>query len=239
MIKLILVESGLELIPRELWEHPSVVSLARRRNKSPGKLLLDTNYHHSAMVNLPERQKRGRPDIVHFCLLNALNIPLNHEMNCLDVIVHVKYPREIMIFFDRAIKLPRSLNRFEGLIAQYLSNKRKKRIDTGDLIHVKDIRLEDYLRGINKVHIHAFSRVGQLDSFSRVLDETAFKPCESGEDLVILIGGFQSGTFSSSILDLIPPRNIHSISRLPLDSWTVVSRVLFLMEMNARKNKED
>ncbi|GAG78396.1 unnamed protein product, partial [marine sediment metagenome] len=35
--------------------------------------ILDNALHHSAMKNLKNSEKRGRPDITHLCLLNPLN----------------------------------------------------------------------------------------------------------------------------------------------------------------------
>ncbi|HID51049.1 MAG TPA: 16S rRNA methyltransferase, partial [Anaerolineae bacterium] len=34
-LKLVLAEAALELVPRELWGHPSVYKSARKRGKSP------------------------------------------------------------------------------------------------------------------------------------------------------------------------------------------------------------
>ncbi|RLG20801.1 hypothetical protein DRN72_04605 [Methanosarcinales archaeon] len=49
--------------------------------------LLDSSYHHKAMRMLENPDKRGRPDIVHFCLLEALGSPLNVDGK-LSTVVH-------------------------------------------------------------------------------------------------------------------------------------------------------
>ncbi|MCP8317603.1 MAG: 16S rRNA methyltransferase, partial [archaeon] len=59
---LILAESALELIPHELWKHPSVVKHASSKGKKVSEILLDRSYHHSAMLRLKDSEKRGRPD---------------------------------------------------------------------------------------------------------------------------------------------------------------------------------
>ena len=82
---LILVECGLEIIPRQIRNHSSVKK--NRTNKIYSSQLLDNALHHSAMKNLKNSIKRGRPDIVHLCLLNALGSPLNKSSN-LKLYIH-------------------------------------------------------------------------------------------------------------------------------------------------------
>ncbi len=41
--------------------------------------ILDRSYHHAAMKDIADSEKRGRPDIAHLCLLEALGSPLNKE----------------------------------------------------------------------------------------------------------------------------------------------------------------
>ncbi|MEM4363521.1 MAG: hypothetical protein QXT90_05715, partial [Candidatus Caldarchaeum sp.] len=74
---LLLVEAAVETVPEEIQNHPAVLKDAGRRGKKPSQVLLDRSYHHWAMKTLKDGQKRGRPDIVHFSLLEALGSPLN------------------------------------------------------------------------------------------------------------------------------------------------------------------
>ena len=78
-LTIILAECGLELIPKEIKKHPAI-----QRNlkiERPSSLLLDNALHHSAMSKLDNKSKRGRPDILHLCLLNALGSSLNKSSN--------------------------------------------------------------------------------------------------------------------------------------------------------------
>jgi len=77
MLQLVFVEAALELVPPEILGHPSVRRNAKRRGKRPEETLLDRSLHHFAMDRLPDSEKRGRPDIIHFCLLEAMGSPLN------------------------------------------------------------------------------------------------------------------------------------------------------------------
>ena len=87
MLTLILVESALETIPKKIWSHSAVRRHSKKMKKPSKQLLLDRSLHHSAMKNLMNAHKRGRPDITHFTLLEALSSPLNKE-GLLKIIIH-------------------------------------------------------------------------------------------------------------------------------------------------------
>ena len=74
MAFLIIAESALELVPKELQNHNSVKSHAKKLKKDSSKILLDNSWHFSAMKGIKDEIKRGRPDLVHFCLLEATTI---------------------------------------------------------------------------------------------------------------------------------------------------------------------
>jgi len=85
---IILVECGIELIPKEIRNHSAI-----RKNllsHTYSSQILDTALHHSAMKNLRNSEKRGRPDITHLCLLNALGSILNKTGN-LSLYIHTVF----------------------------------------------------------------------------------------------------------------------------------------------------
>ena len=57
MISIILAESSLELVPRELKHHPSVISHARKLGKNPSEILLDNSWHFAAMKGIENEIK--------------------------------------------------------------------------------------------------------------------------------------------------------------------------------------
>ncbi len=59
MISLILTESSLELVPKELTSHPSVISHAQKLGKKPSEILLDNSWHFAAMKEMKNEIKRG------------------------------------------------------------------------------------------------------------------------------------------------------------------------------------
>ena len=64
MLTLILAESALEIVPKELQNHASVISYCKRNEKKPSDILLDNSWHFSAMKGIKNEIKRGRPDII-------------------------------------------------------------------------------------------------------------------------------------------------------------------------------
>jgi rRNA small subunit pseudouridine methyltransferase Nep1 len=72
------------------------------------------------MKQLPNSWKRGRPDIVHFALMEALSTPL--FMNrLLRVYVHTISDKIIAIADN--LRIPKSYFRFEGLMVSLLRDK--------------------------------------------------------------------------------------------------------------------
>jgi len=112
-LSLVLVEAALELVPAEILGHPSVRRNAKRRGKRPEETLLDRSLHHYAMTGLPGQEKRGRPDILHFCLLEAMGSPLNRSGN---LRVWVSTQRGRLIEVDPSTRPPRDCNRSKSLM---------------------------------------------------------------------------------------------------------------------------
>ena len=121
MISLIISESALELIPFELQDHPSVISHAKKLGKHSSEILLDNSWHFAAMKGINNEIKRGRPDLVHFSILEATTIPL-YLQNRLNLFVHTIDDK--VIHFGKNVHLPKSYHRFEGVIEKLYQEKK-------------------------------------------------------------------------------------------------------------------
>lgn len=218
MIHLVFAEASLELVPTNLLSHPSVKKYAERFNKGTS-ILLDDSYHHSAMRNLKHWEKRGRPDIVHLSLLEALGSPLCKEGK-LKLYVHTW--DDNLLIIDPSTRLPRNYNRFKGLMEQLLAETGKK----SELIAVKKgitiKALMDVLGCGNAVI--GFSRKGEKRKLKDIFSDSDLQG-----DVAVVIGGFPRGGFSDAVAAVI----VHKISlhELRLDAWVVTSRVLTQLEM--------
>jgi rRNA small subunit pseudouridine methyltransferase Nep1 len=214
-IVLILAESSLETVPKEIALHPSVRRWAARRGKSPLETLLDISIHYHAMRSLPNREKRGRPDIVHVSLLEALSSPLNLEGR-LRVVVHTI--GDYVLFVDSKTRIPRNYMRFVGLIEQAFKYGRVPPDSEKPLIEVVALSFPKLLQELGVDGIVLLDERGVREKPETVCS----KALEEG--LPIVIGGFQRGDFSPVVKSYA--KYTYSIYRKPLDTWVVVSRVL-------------
>ena len=103
MLSLIIAESALERIPAAITGHPSVTSTAKKFGKYPGRMMLDKSWHFGAMLSLNNKERRGRPDIVHLCMLAACGTPL-YMKDLLRVYVHTITDKVIEI--GQGVRIP-------------------------------------------------------------------------------------------------------------------------------------
>jgi len=193
MLTIVLAESELELIPNDILSHPAVTSYASQRNKKPRNLILDSSFHHSAMKDLPEGNRRGRPDIVHIFLLNSLESILNKKEK-LKIIIHTR--NNEAIFVDSKTRIMRSYNRFIGLFEQ-LFEKRKIVAEEKTLIELKEnFSLEKIIENEDHDFLITFSENGKIVELRDYLINLKTKKMKN---ILCVIGGFPHGDFHSDI----------------------------------------
>ena len=217
MISLIISESALELIPFELQDHPSVISHARKLGKHSSEILLDNSWHFAAMKGIKNEIKRGRPDLVHFSILEATTIPL-YLQNRLNLFVHTIDDK--VIHFGKNVHLPKSYHRFEGVIEKLYQEK--KIISNNELLlELKDQTFLELISEINPPKIIGFSTEGQLSSYEKIAAQISDNSC-------IVLGGFQKGHFSDSIQNKIT--DLYSVGDESFEGHVVASRILYEYE---------
>lgn len=219
MLNLIFAESALEPVPKVLWKNHSVMKRATALGKAPENTLLDRSYHHRAMLRLEESEKRGRPDIVHFALLEALGAPLNRE-GLLRVYVHTI--DNYIISIDPKVRLPKNYNRFIGLIEQ-LYAKGAVPLSGPSLLKVKKGSLKQVVSEIEPSYVVAFTSKGE----EKILED-AVKILSEKDNSLAIIGAFPHGHFSDEIIKLTDLAV--SIDPEMLEAWTMTSRVIYEYE---------
>jgi len=212
---LVLADSSLERIPEEILSHPSVQADAERRGKPSEQLLLDRSLHHAAMRGLNEAERRGRPDIIHFCLLEALGSILCRE-GMLETYVHTV--EDQVIALNPRVRLPRIYDRFKGLIEKlYLDGAVESGGET--LLKLQRMNISRLISNVKPSIVVGTSEHGSL-----------MPPRRLGEMLsryekpLLLVGAFPHGEFKASTAK--QARTLVSIYPKPLEAWTVVSRIL-------------
>ena len=217
MISLIISESALELVPYELEDHPSVVSHARKLGKHSSEILLDNSWHFAAMKGIKNEIKRGRPDIVHFSILEATTIPLYLE-NKLNLFVHTIDDK--VICFGKNVHLPKSYHRFQGVIEKLY--REKKIIANNELLlEIKEQTFSELLNEIKPSKIVGFSTEGELSSYEKIAAQISDNSC-------IVLGGFQKGHFSDSVQNKIT--DLYSVGNESFEGHVVTSRILYEYE---------
>lgn len=214
-----LVECGIELIPKEIRSHSAV-----RKNLSAqiySSQLLDNALHHSAMAKLKKPEKRGRPDIAHLSLLNALGSPLNKSGN-IRLFLHTINNK--IFEFNPEIRISRNYNRFKGLLAKLLIDN-DITINGTQLISLFNGNIQNLISTIDNPKILLFSKKGKLiKNYNEIFYE------DINRNIIAIIGGFQKSSFSAELLNL--SKDIISISKYSLDAWVVVSKVINFYEIS-------
>jgi rRNA small subunit pseudouridine methyltransferase Nep1 len=212
MINLIIADAEIETIPAELSHDFNIINLAKKRGKSFDRILLDSNYMHSSIdKHFPgESNRRGRPDIIHTLLMVVQDSILNRERQ-IRIIIHTRMNKIITI--NPETRLPRSYNRFTGLIESLLV-KGQIESDGAVLMAICEGTLEDALRMVKSQSVIVFSPSGEKKTIDEITGEN---------ETTYIIGGFAEGDYISDAYSL---GKACSIYKDELTIWTVASEII-------------
>ena len=218
MISLILSESSLELVPSELEYHPSVISHAQKLGKHPSEILLDNSWHFAAMKGIENELKRGRPDLVHFSILEATTIPL-YLQNKMNLYVHTLNDK--VISFGKNVHIPKSYHRFEGVIEKLYQEKRITTKNGDLLLKIEEKTFSQLIDEIRPSKIIGFSTQGTKSTYEKIANQIT-------DDACIVLGGFQKGHFSDSVENKIT--DLYSVGDESFEGHVVIARILYEYE---------
>lgn len=216
MLTIILAEAELELVPENIKMHPQVQSSARNRDRRASRTLLDSSLHHEAMRGLPESDRRGRPDIVHFALLLALDSALN-KADKLRVVVHTRHDERIAIHPDT--RLMRHYIRFIGLMESLFRDGGAPRHDPL-LVHEPGWTLQRVLEHHATGPIVCFSEKGSPIEPGTWMESKVAQ----GEDLTIVLGCFPHGDFHQAPESFA--NEVVGLGGASLSVWTVEAEII-------------
>jgi rRNA small subunit pseudouridine methyltransferase Nep1 len=213
-VYLILAESAVELVPKHLRGHASVISNAERAGRDVNRTLLDSSFHHRAMRALPDSQRRGRPDITHFCALLAQGSRMN-AAGRLRLFIHTFDDQVITIAPET--RLPRVYDRFKGLIEQVLVEGAVPKDER--LLAMEEAGLKELLAQLEPSRVILFTPSGKRKKLRAV-----FPPKKKVDGTAVLIGAFSHGDFKPETAAL--STESVSIADAPLEAWSVEAEVL-------------
>ena len=215
MLNFALVESALELVPREIWSSPAVVGDSKRRGLKASEMLLDRSFHHSAMGRLKDSEKRGRPDLVHAALLSVTGAPLYLDGK-VRVFVHT-YP-DVVVEIAEKTRIPKNYIRFRGLMEKSLA----ERPSTG-LVKVYPSGLGELLRKVSADRVLGLSVQGRQMAMHEVARDLA-----QAKNPWVVVGGFPHGHFSGGTARLVD--DLLRVDARPLEAHVVASRLIYEAE---------
>ncbi len=212
MLRFVLAGAELELVPPEIAGHPSV-RMNLPAGRKPSEVLLDQNLHATASRPLPDGERRGRPDIVHYTLLTLLESPAC-KAGQLEVCLHTSANELIRIRPDT--RLPRGEARMHGLLAKVLRDGRSQ--DKDPLVWVEGV-------GKPEKVLAAFAKgpVLRLDEGGAAMTPAEVVGRAKGGDLTLVLGAFPSGDFHADWKAAAP--EAVSIWKDPLNAWAVAGEL--------------
>lgn len=217
----IIEQAALELLPKSLHNHKSARAVELRSEILPKEQILDDNFHHEALAHLDDKEKRGRPDVVHFALLDITSTPLYIE-NKVSVAIHTLTGDTIRL--KEGVRVPRTLPRFNGLISKILSDEMGD--DEEKLFSFK--RSQSFTKLLEEI---GPTEVVCLTKMGRQVDLRDFVALDSGhvsERNVWVVGGFAFGHFTDEVIE--SSEQVVSISSHSLPAHVVTARLCYELE---------
>ena len=178
------------------------------------------------MKRLPDSLKRGRPDIAHFALMEALSTPLFMNM-MLKVYVHTINDKIIAIADN--LRIPKSYFRFERLMVSLFRDNVIKSNEGTILMELSDGTFADLIDMIKPNMVIGLSTVGVQSKVQKVAESARTVDHSS-----LVIGGFAKGHFSENVTKSLGPT--YSISNLALETHVVIARILYECEKLLEKS---
>ena len=172
------------------------------------------------MKKLRNGAKRGRPDIVHFALMEALSTPLYFE-NKLRVYVHTAGDKVIAVADN--LRVPKSYFRFERLMVKLFLEGSVKSEDGAVLMEISDGTFQSLIQRIAPDKVIGLSTTGVRSSAEQVGRILA-----AGDDTAVVVGGFPVGHLAETTTRHLGPT--YSIAGMGLEAHVVIARVIYECE---------
>ena len=216
MLTIILAEAELEFLPARLKHHPQAQAVARARDRRASRTILDSSVHNQALMDsdLPDKERRGRPDLVHFSMLLALDSVLNQKRG-LRFFVHTRHDELITV--DAATRIMRHYPRWIGLMEKLLhegATPRQKPLLTCE----EGWRLTDVLTK------HALGPVLVMDEAGAATTPRALAQTHAASDATLVLGAFPHGSYHTDFAGVDLQRV--SFGTQPQSVWTILGNVL-------------
>jgi len=227
----ILEEASLELVPKRFWNHESCKIVEAKFGVPPQSQILDDNFHHKIIADMSENEKRGRPDIVHFALLDIVSTPA-YQSGLIRPVIHTVNGDVIII--KENVRLPRTELRFYGVMSKIL--RKEAGLNEARLFDYKEAQtIGELVESLDLSRVFCLS----IEGIRRDLSDLVATRANETSDYPIgwIVGGFARGHFSEEAKKLAD--ELISISSYPLAAHVVTARLSYEIERFQKRLHED
>jgi rRNA small subunit pseudouridine methyltransferase Nep1 len=173
--------------------------------------LLNCDKHKQQIIKYKKDPSQCRPDILHQCLLMLFDSPLN-RVNLLQVYVHTQ--KNVLIEINPQTRIPRTFDRFSGLMVQLLHKLSIRAADSSQkLLKVIKNPITDHLPVGCPKYLASFQAecVMHANEFAKSLPDN--------EPIVVVVGAMAKGSVDCSYTT-----KCVSISNYPLSAALACSK---------------
>ena len=110
-----------------ILEHANLELTKDKKNPE----IINSVDHMNLIKKMNKSYEDYRPDVLHHCLLNLFESPLN-KMGMLQVYIRTK--ENVLIEISPKTKIPRTIKRFCGLMGQLLQNYRIRALNSSEVL---------------------------------------------------------------------------------------------------------
>ena len=180
-------------------------------------------WRHVVRRYLNNKERRGRPDIVHLCMLAACGTPL-YMKDLLRVYVHTITDKVIEI--GQGVRIPKSYHRFAGLLEDLYLEK-KITDDSGHMLaEITDCNFTELIETIEPDVLIGMSTSGSLDTYGNIAAKF-----DGYKDGCIVIGGFPKGHFNDKVAENL--KGTYCVPGGSQEAHVILSRILYECECRA------
>jgi len=221
---IVLEDASLELVPKKLRNHNSCRLVEQRFSVLPSMQILDDNYHHDLIVKLPDPVKRGRPDVVHFALLDITSTPL-YMTSQVAVVIHTVNDETITL--EEKVRLPRTPERFCGVMSKVLSGtsgEAERKLFNFQPDQSFDVLMEK----LAPDSLVCLTKEGIEKDVKGIVGEMLHR--EDPKRIAWIVGGFPRGHFDEDVKSVAD--KVVSISSYSLSAHVVTARLCYELELS-------
>ncbi len=176
--------------------------------KNPELIASDT--HRNLIKKMGKSFEDYRPDVLHQCLLNLFESPLN-KAGMLQVYIRTK--ENVLIEISPKTKIPRTIKRFNGLMGQLLMKYRIRAMNSSEvLLKVIKNPVTQYIPfGCPIISTNEKSKLIKLEEYANNL---------KSNNVAFIVGAISKGDVNVDYMT-----DTVSISNFPLTAGIVCSRI--------------